>query len=351
MVPNSAVYCSARAPYAARTAAARSVFTGPGYALTPVLTCGALNGVSKAPQVRGLPARPPRSVARMPAAPAVPTVRLNSGHDMPLVGFGVYQVRPRETEAVVSAALEAGYRSFDTAAGYANEAAVGRAIAASGIPREELFVTSKMWVQQPDQDPAGAVDSSLEKTGLEYLDLYLVHQPYGDVFAQWRAMEAAHSDGRLRSIGVSNFHPDRLQDLMLHTDVVPAVNQIECHPFFQRAAEQAFHDAHGIVTESWGPLAEGRNGLFTDPVLAAIGEAHGKSVAQVVLRWLVQRGVVVIPKTVRPERMAENLAVLDFTLDDDEVARIAGLESGSSLFLDHRTPEWASKLGAVRVEH
>lgn len=286
-----------------------------------------------------------------PSSSAVPAVTLNTGSEMPILGFGVYQVRPRETEAVVTAALEAGYRSIDTAAGYANEAAVGRAIAASGIPREELFVTSKMWIQQPGQDPAGAIESSLGKLGLDYLDLYLIHQPYGDVFAQWRAMEAAHTDGRLRAIGVSNFHPDRLLDLELHSEVVPAVNQIECHPFFQRADVQAFHDSRGVVTESWGPLAEGRNGLFTDPVLAQIGEAHGKSVAQVVLRWLVQRGVVVIPKTVRPERMAENLDVFDVELSDDEMARIAALDTGASLFLDHRSPEYVEKLGTVRVEH
>lgn len=287
----------------------------------------------------------------MSPAPAVPTVRLDTGHAMPILGFGVYQVRPRETEAVVAAALEAGYRSIDTAAGYANEAAVGRAIAASGIPREELFVTSKMWVQQPGQDPAAAIASSLDKLGLDHLDLYLIHQPYGDVFAQWRAMEAAHADGRLRSIGVSNFHPDRLLDLILHSDVVPAVNQIECHPFFQRADDQRFHDSHGVVTESWGPLAEGRGGLFTDPVLSAIGYAHGKTVAQVVLRWLVQRGVVVIPKSVRSERMAENLDVFDFALTADEMRRIEALDGGASLFLDHRDPEWARKLGGVRVEH
>lgn len=286
-----------------------------------------------------------------PSSSAVPTVTLNTGSEMPILGFGVYQVRPRETEAVVSAALEAGYRSIDTAAGYANEEAVGRAIAASGIPREELFVTSKMWVQQPGQDPAGAIESSLGKLGLDYLDLYLIHQPYGDVFAQWRAMEAAHADGRLRAIGVSNFHPDRLLDLELHSEVVPAVNQVECHPFFQRADVQVFHDSRGVVTESWGPLAEGRNGLFTDPVLAEIGEAHGKSVAQVVLRWLIQRGVVVIPKTVRPERMAENLDVFDVELSDDEMARIAAMDTGASLFLDHRSPEYVEKLGTVRVEH
>lgn len=286
-----------------------------------------------------------------PSSSAVPTVTLNTGSEMPILGFGVYQVRPRETEAVVSAALEAGYRSIDTAAGYANEEAVGRAIAASGIPREELFVTSKMWVQQPGQDPAGAIESSLGKLGLDYLDLYLIHQPYGDVFAQWRAMEAAHADGRLRAIGVSNFHPDRLLDLELHSEVVPAVNQVECHPFFQRADVQVFHDSRGVVTESWGPLAEGRNGLFADPVLAEIGEAHGRSVAQVVLRWLVQRGVVVIPKTVRPERMVENLDVFDVELSDDEMARIAAMDTGASLFLDHRSPEYVEKLGTVRVEH
>lgn len=279
------------------------------------------------------------------------TVILNSGAEMPILGFGVYQVKPGETEQVVSAALEAGYRSIDTAAGYGNEEAVGRAIAASGIAREDLFITSKMWIQQPGQDPADAVASSLTKLGLEYLDLYLIHQPYGDVYSQWRAMESAHHDGRLRSIGVSNFHPDRLLDLELHSEVVPAVNQIECHPFFQRTADQEFLESRGVVLESWGPLAEGRNGLFTDPDLSAIGEKHGKSVAQVVLRWLVQRGVVVIPKSVRPERMAENIAVFDFELGADDMDRIATLDTGASLFFDHREPEWAERLGTVKVEH
>lgn len=279
------------------------------------------------------------------------TVTLNSGAEMPILGFGVYQVKPGETEQVVSAALEAGYRSIDTAAGYGNEEAVGRAIAASGIAREDLFITSKMWIQQPGQDPADAVASSLTKLGLEYLDLYLIHQPYGDVYSQWRAMESAHHDGRLRSIGVSNFHPDRLLDLELHSEVVPAVNQIECHPFFQRTADQEFLESRGVVLESWGPLAEGRNGLFTDPDLSAIGEKHGKSVAQVVLRWLVQRGVVVIPKSVRPERMAENIAVFDFELGADDMDRIATLDTGASLFFDHREPEWAERLGTVKVEH
>ena len=279
------------------------------------------------------------------------TVTLNSGAEMPILGFGVYQVKPGETEQVVSAALEAGYRSIDTAAGYGNEEAVGRAIAASGIAREDLFITSKMWIQQPGQDPADAVASSLTKLGLEYLDLYLIHQPYGDVYSQWRAMESAHHDGRLRSFGVSNFHPDRLLDLELHSEVVPAVNQIECHPFFQRTADQEFLESRGVVLESWGPLAEGRNGLFTDPDLSAIGEKHGKSVAQVVLRWLVQRGVVVIPKSVRPERMAENIAVFDFELGADDMDRIATLDTGASLFFDHREPEWAERLGTVKVEH
>lgn len=279
------------------------------------------------------------------------TVTLNSGAEMPILGFGVYQVKPGETEQVVSAALEAGYRSIDTAAGYGNEEAVGRAIAASGIAREDLFITSKMWIQQPGQDPADAVASSLTKLGLEYLDLYLIHQPYGDVYSQWRAMESAYHDGRLRSIGVSNFHPDRLLDLELHSEVVPAVNQIECHPFFQRTADQEFLESRGVVLESWGPLAEGRNGLFTDPDLSAIGEKHGKSVAQVVLRWLVQRGVVVIPKSVRPERMAENIAVFDFELGADDMDRIATLDTGASLFFDHREPEWAERLGTVKVEH
>ena len=279
-----------------------------------------------------------------------PTVTLNNGVEMPILGFGVFQVPPDQTEAAVDAALEAGYRSLDTAAAYLNEQEVGRAIEASGIPREELFVTTKLWIQDAREESArSAFETSLEKLGLDYLDLYLVHQPFGDYYGSWRAMERLHREGLARAIGVSNFYPDRLVDLVEHNEIVPAVNQIECHPFFQRTADQELMRERGVQIESWGPLAQGRNNLFSDPTFTEIGAAHGKSVAQVVLRWLIQRAVVVIPKSVRPERMHENFDVFDFELTVDEMARIAALDTGTSLFLDHRDPSVARQLGTIRI--
>ena len=269
------------------------------------------------------------------------TVTLNNGVEMPILGFGVFQIADAaECERAVSNALAAGYRAIDTAASYLNEEAVGRAIAASGIPRGELFITTKLWIQGAGEGRTrAAFERSLHRLGLDYLDLYLIHQPFGDVYGAWRDMEKIQSDGLSRAIGVSNFHPDRLIDLILHNEVVPAVDQVETHPFHQRVADQELMAAEGVQIESWGPFAEGKNGLFTNPVLSAIAEAHGKSIGQVVLHWLTQRGVVVIPKTVRPERMAENLDVFDFELTDDEMAAIAGLEVGTSQFFDHRDPE------------
>ncbi len=275
------------------------------------------------------------------------TVTLNNGVEMPILGFGVFQIADGgDTEKAVSDALAAGYRSIDTAASYMNEEAVGRAIAASGIPRSELFITTKLWIQDAGEvRTRAAFERSMTRLGLDYLDLYLIHQPFGDVYGAWRDMQRIQADKLSRAIGVSNFHPDRLVDLIAHNEVVPAVNQVETHPFHQRVADQALMAAEGVQIESWGPFAEGRNGLFTDPSLAAIGEAHGKSVGQVVLRWLVQRGVVVIPKSVRPERMAENLDVFDFELTDDELATIAAMDLGHSQFFDHRDPamvKWLS---------
>ncbi|MCG7322652.1 MULTISPECIES: aldo/keto reductase [Arsenicicoccus] len=283
-------------------------------------------------------------------SPQVPNVTLDNGVEMPILGFGVYQIPPEETEQAVSDALAAGYRHVDTAAAYGNEAAVGRAIAASGIPRDELFVTTKLWIQDAgDQAARTAFERSLEQLGLDRLDLYLIHQPYGDYYGSWRAMQTLLGEGAVRAIGVSNFHPDRLVDLVEHNEVVPAVNQIETHPFHQRRADQDLMRELGVQHESWGGFAEGRNDLFTNPVLSEIGEAHDKSVAQVVLRWLVQRDVVVIPKSVRAERMAQNIDVFDFTLTDDEMARIAGLDTGESLFFDHRDPGMTKTLGGVRI--
>lgn len=279
------------------------------------------------------------------------TVTLNNGVEMPILGFGVYQIPAKETEQAVSDALAAGYRSLDTAAAYGNEEAVGRAIKSSGIPREELFVTTKLWVSDAGEDRAGrAFETSLRKLGLDHLDLYLIHQPYGDVYGSWRAMERLHHEGLVRAIGVSNFHPDRLVDLIDHNEITPAVNQVETHPFHQRTADQELMRRRRVQIESWGPFAEGRNNLFTHPVLVGIATAHGKSVAQVVLRWLIQREVVVIPKSVRAERMAENIDVFDFALTDEQMAAVAALDTGASLFFDHRDPVMVSRLGTSTLD-
>lgn len=279
-------------------------------------------------------------------------VTLNNGVEMPILGFGVFQIPAEETEQAVTEALAAGYRLLDTAAAYQNEEAVGRAIKASGIPREELFVTTKLWVQDApaEENTERAFETSLNKLGLDYLDLYLMHQPFGDVYGQWRAMEQLNREGRAKAIGVANFYPDRLLDLIINNEITPAVNQIETHPFFQRTADQELMREHGVQIQSWGGFAEGKNNLFTNPVLSEIGEKHGKSVAQVVLRWLTQRGVVAIPKSVRPDRMAENFDIFDFELTDDQVAAIATLETGSSLFFDHRDPAMVNWLSARRVD-
>jgi 2,5-diketo-D-gluconate reductase A len=281
-----------------------------------------------------------------PVPVPVPTVTLNSGVEMPILGFGVFQIPAEDTERAVSDALSVGYRHLDTAASYGNEEAVGRAIKNSGIPREELFVTTKLWIQsQPGEDVVkGRFDRSLQRLGLDYLDLYLIHQPFGDYYSAWRAMQELHRGGAVRAIGVSNFYPDRLVDLIERNDITPAVNQIETHPFFQRQDYQHLLVEHGVQIESWGPLAEGKNDIFSNPILTAVGEQHGKSVAQVVLRWLVQRAVVVIPKSVRPERMAENLDVFDFELTEDEMSRIATLDTGASVAFDHRDPAMVSWL-------
>lgn len=279
-------------------------------------------------------------------------VTLNNGIDMPILGFGVFQVPAAETEAAVSAALEAGYRSIDTAAAYQNEEAVGRAIAASGIDRSELFITTKLWVSDAGEGPTrAAFERSLTRLGLDYLDLYLIHQPFGDYYGSWRDMQRITTEGLSRAIGVSNFAPDRLADLIAHNDIVPAVNQIETHPFHARFADQEYLASQGIAIESWGPFAEGKNGLFTHPVLTSIAQAHGKSVAQVVLRWLIQRGVIVIPKSVRPERMAENLDVFDFALTDADMRSIAALDTRASLFIDHHSPETAVRFASWKLEN
>ena len=276
----------------------------------------------------------------------VPTVKLNNGVEMPILGFGVFQVPdPAECERSVRDAIDVGYRLLDTAASYGNEEAVGAAIKNSGIDRGELFVTTKLWVQDASYEGAKrAFERSLNKLQLDTLDLYLIHQPYGDVYGAWRAMEELHRAGKIRAIGISNFYPDRVVDFVLHNEVTPAVNQIEIHPFHQQADAQALLQKHNIQTEAWGPFAEGKNGLFHNEVLGSIAAKHGKSVAQVVIRWLNQRGIVTIPKSVRKERMAENFDVFDFELDQADNDAIATLDQAASSFFDHRDPVMVERL-------
>jgi 2,5-diketo-D-gluconate reductase A len=275
-------------------------------------------------------------------------VTLNNGLKMPLLGFGVFQIPdPAECERSVIDAIAAGYRLIDTATSYMNEGAVGQGVKNSGVARADLFITSKLWVQDTGYDATtAAIDKSLQRLQLDYLDLYLIHQPFGDVHGSWRAMEDAYRAGKLRAIGVSNFQSDRLMDLIAFNDVTPAVNQVEVNPFHQQHESVAFMQEHGVQAEAWAPFAEGRNNLFQNPVLADIAARHHKSVGQVILRWLLQRQVVALAKTTRRERMAENLDVFDFQLDSEDVARIATLETGTSSFFSHRDPaivKWMSE--------
>jgi 2,5-diketo-D-gluconate reductase A len=275
-------------------------------------------------------------------------VTLNNGVTMPLLGFGVFQIPdPAECERAVVDAVQTGYRLIDTATSYMNEAAVGSAVKHCGVARDELFITSKLWVQDAGYERAKvAIDKSLQRLQLDHLDLYLIHQPFGDVHGAWRAMEEAYKAGKLRAVGVSNFHPDRLMDLSVFNEVKPAVNQIEVNPFHQQDDSLAFMREHGVQAQAWAPFAEGRNGLFQNPVLARIAEKYGKSSGQVVLRWLLQRGIAALAKTVRRERMVENLDVFDFVLDDTDTALIATLELGTSSFFSHRDPaiiQWMSE--------
>jgi 2,5-diketo-D-gluconate reductase A len=276
----------------------------------------------------------------------IPKISLNNGVEMPVLGFGVYQIPAEQTEQAVTDALAAGYRLLDTAESYGNEEAVGRAIAQSDVPREELFVTTKLWIHSGEEAAKRAFAASLERLGLDYVDLYLIHQPLGDYYGAWRAMQELNREGSARAIGVSNFFPDRLVDLIDHNEVVPAVNQIETHPYNQRRVDQDVMREHGVQHESWGPFAEGKNNIFSAPTLTEIGAAHGKSVAQVILRWLTQRDIVVVSKSVRAERMRENIDVLDFELSDEEMARIAELDTGGTLFFDHADPAMVSWLNS-----
>lgn len=273
-------------------------------------------------------------------ANTIPNVTLNNGVEMPILGFGVYQIPVEETEQAVIDAIKAGYRLIDTAASYGNEEAVGRAIAASGVPREELFITTKLWIQKRgEQGTLDAFETSMKKLGLDYLDLYLIHQPFGDYYGEWRAMETLHKEGRIRAIGVSNFASDRLVDLIAFSDVVPAVNQIETNPFQQQTDYQQLLKSEGVQIEAWAPFAEGKNDLFSNPILTSIGNKYSKSPAQVVLRWLVQREVVVVSKSTKLERMQQNIDVLDFELTDDDMTQIATLDQGESQFFSHVDPE------------
>lgn len=277
------------------------------------------------------------------------TVKLNNGVEMPILGFGVYQMNDLvECERAVSDAIETGYRLIDTAAAYQNEVAVGNAIRKSGVPREEFFVTTKLWISDSGYEKAkAAFQQSMEKLQLDYLDLYLIHQPFSDVYGAWRAMEELYKEGKIRAIGVSNFHPDRVMDFLVHNEVPIAVNQIETNPFHQQIETDQFLKENKVQTESWAPFAEGRNGLFTNEILKSIGEKHGKSVAQVTLRWMIQRDIVVIPKTVSKERMKQNLDVFDFELSAEEMETIKTLDSKTSQFFDHRDPAMVKWLGGL----
>jgi len=278
-------------------------------------------------------------------------VRLNNGVEMPILGFGVFQVTDlAECERSVVDAINTGYRLIDTAASYGNEEAVGRAIKNSGVKRDELFITTKVWIQSNGYDGTKkAFENSLKRLQLDYLDLYLMHQPYGDVYGEWRAMQDLYKEGKARAIGVSNFHPDRLIDLIIHNEIVPAINQIETHPFHQQITTQKFLEENNVQIESWGPFAEGKNNIFHNELLLSIGKKYNKSIAQVILRWLTQRGVIAIPKSVRKERMEENFNSLDFELSVEDMEAIKKLDTNASLFFDHRDPAMVKWLGERKL--
>jgi len=279
-------------------------------------------------------------------------VTLNNGSRMPMLGFGVFQIPDaQECERSVIDAIHTGYRLIDTAASYKNEEAVGKGIRNAGVAREDLFITSKLWVEDVGYERTlAAIDKSLRRLQLDYLDLYLIHQPYSDVHGAWRAMEQAHRQGKLRAIGVSNFHPDRLMDITVFNEIKPAVNQVEVNPFLQQVDAAPFMQELGVQAQAWAPFAEGRNNLFQNAVLTEIGERHGKTVGQVVLRWLMQRGIAALAKSVRKERMAENIAVFDFQLDDADMARIATLDTNTSSFFSHRDPAMVKWMSERRLD-
>lgn len=277
-------------------------------------------------------------------------VTLNNGVQMPKLGYGVYQVDSAETERCVLEALSLGYRSIDTAQAYHNEAGVGEALRKSGIARAELFITTKIWISNAGQEKAAAsIDASLRNLRTDYIDLLLIHQPFGDYYGTYRAMEEAYQSGKVRAIGVSNFYPDRLIDLCHFADITPAVNQVETHVFYQQKAAHAIMEKYKVQHESWGPFAEGRKGFFTNPILNALGKKHEKTAAQIALRFLLQSDVVIIPKSTHKERMAENIAVFDFALDATDMETLSNLDEGESAFFSHydpRTVEFLVALGA-----
>jgi len=275
-------------------------------------------------------------------------IRLNNGVEMPVLGYGVYQISDlKECERCVLDALEVGYRSIDTAAAYQNEEAVGNAIKVSGVKREEIFLTTKLWISDAGYEQTKkAFDRSLRKLRTDYLDLFLIHQPYGDIYGSWRAMEELVESGKVKAIGISNFPSDRVMDLIVHNRIIPAVNQIETHPFCQQITAQSFLKENNVQIESWGPFAEGRNNLFTNETLTTIGRKYNKSVAQVTLRWLIHRGVVVIPKSVHKQRIIENFNIFNFELSGDDMKTIEKLDTKTTSFFDHRDPEMAKRLSS-----
>jgi 2,5-diketo-D-gluconate reductase A len=279
-------------------------------------------------------------------------LQLNNGVEMPILGFGVFQVTDAEVcERSVYEALRTGYRLIDTAAAYLNEEAVGKAIKRSGVAREELFVTTKLWIQDAGYESAkAAFEKSLKRLQLDYLDLYLIHQPFGDVYGSWRAMEELYREGRIRAIGVANFQPDRIMDLIMHNKVVPAVDQIETHPFCQQIETQRFLKENNVQIQAWAQFAEGKNNIFKNDLLLSIAKKHERTVAQVILRWLIQRGVVVIPKSVHKERIVENFNVFDFELSREDMDEIATLDRKVSSFFDHRDPEIVKSLSTVKID-
>ncbi len=280
------------------------------------------------------------------------TVKLNNGVEIPILGFGVFQIADlAECERSVVDAIQVGYNHIDTAASYMNEEAVGRGIKQSGVPREKLFITTKLWIQsQGYEGTLKAFERSLKRLQLEYVDLYLIHQPFGDVHGEWRAMEELYGQGKARAIGVSNFQPDRIMDLMIHNKITPAVNQIEVNPFQQQIDTQTFLQDNGVMVEAWAPFAEGRNNIFQNETLLSIAAKHNKSVAQIILRWVVQRGIVALAKSTRKERMLENINVFDFELSAEDMAAITALDTKTSSFFDHRDPKMVKWLGERKLD-